>query len=296
MTYSISDLEQLSGVQSHTIRIWEQRYHALSPVRSAGNTRRYDDAQLKRLLNIVSLNKSGHKISKICALSDVEIDALLKSELESMPVSPEYHLFVDQLLKYGLAYDESSFASLLGNCIDKLGMVDVYKHIMYPVLVRLGLMWRKDDICPAQEHFLSNLIRQKIYAAIDRIEVNNGAAQTWLLFLPEDEIHDIGLLFANYLLKSKGMNVIFLGTKVPFDSLSIVLKQNKIDHLLFFLTRSRRKNEMQVYCDALTKITPGASIFLAGNSQVIEQVKLNTNMHWFKTLEEFEDAIQTVTL
>jgi DNA-binding transcriptional MerR regulator len=292
MIYSISDLEQLSGIQSHTIRIWEQRYKALKPMRTEGNTRFYDEVELKKLLNIVSLNQSGLKISKICALSEAQINDLLNKEIDFITVEDRYKFYVSQLLNHGLAYNEFEFEQILIVCIQKFGIIETYRNIIYPILIRLGLMWRKDDICPAQEHFLSAIIRRKIFTAIDGIPLKAKSNQTWLLFLPEDEDHDIGLLFAQYILKMNGCKVIFLGAKVPLLSVENVIKANEIDHLLFFLTLNKSKKGSQDYLNELNKISKGTKIHLAGNGKIISQLTLNKHTTWFKSLEEFEQNIQ----
>jgi DNA-binding transcriptional MerR regulator len=292
MTYSISDLEQLSGIHSHTIRIWEQRYNALSPMRSQGNTRLYDDKQLRKLLNIVSLNKSGLKISKICSLSDEAIDELLDQQLSYRSDDEQAEYYISQLIRHGLAFDELSFNDLIDEGIDKLGLSECYRKMMYPLLVRLGLMWRKDDICPAHEHFLSNIIRQKIFSHINSLPLTRSSRGTWLLFLPEDEDHDIGLLFANYMLRMHHHQVIFLGSKVPLDSIERVFSTLNVDHVLLFMVKSRLTSAAQKYIDQLSEIFSSAKIHLAGNSQVIDKLNNIDHINWFKTLDEFEKSIQ----
>lgn len=291
MTYSISDLEQLSGIHSHTIRIWEQRYNALSPMRSQGNTRLYDDTQLRRLLNIVSLNKGGLKISKICSLSDEAIDKLLDQQF-SYPTDDERADYVSQLIRHGLAFDEHAFNHLIDESIDRLGLSDCYRNIMYPLLVRLGLMWRKDDICPAHEHFLSNIIRQKIFTHINNLPLTRHTGESWLLFLPEDEDHDIGLLFASYMLRMHHHQVIFLGSKVPLDSIKRIFSTLNVGHVLLFMTKSRLEPAAQKYIDQLSEICSSAKIHLAGNSEVIGKLNDIDHINWFKTLDEFEKTIQ----
>lgn len=292
MTYTISDLEQLSGIHSHTIRIWEQRYNALKPMRSQGNTRLYDDFQLKRLLNIVSLNQSGLKISKICSLSDLEVEALLSQQYSYESNDELSEFYLTRLIKYGFDFDDLAFSNLMDDCMQILGVSDTYRRVVYPLLVRLGLMWRKDEICPAHEHFISNLIRQKLFTAIDNFKVENKNAQTWVLFLPEDEDHDIGLIFANYMLRLNGKNVIYLGSKVPFDSINAIFSRVKVDHILLFMVRSRLEEAAQKYIEELSQICKTAKIHLAGNSSVIEKLKKIDHIESIKTLEEFEKSIQ----
>ncbi|RDC58610.1 MerR family transcriptional regulator [Pedobacter chinensis] len=292
MIYTISDLEQLSGIQSHTIRIWEQRYNALKPMRSQGNTRLYDDNQLKRLLNIASLNRSGLKISKICSLSDQAVDELLDKQHDYHSNDELAEFYVSRLIKHGLEFNDFSFNTLLDECISRIGIPPTYKRVIYPLLVRLGLMWRKDDICPAHEHFMSNLIRQKLFAAINNFPNENAEAKTWVLFLPEDEDHDIGLIFANYMLRTYKQKVIYLGSKVPINSIEAVFSTVDVDYLLLFMVRSRLADSAQKYIDQLSEICKSAKIHLAGNSSVIEKLKNIDHINWFKTLDEFEKSIQ----
>jgi DNA-binding transcriptional MerR regulator len=293
MTYSISDLEQLSGVQVHTIRVWERRYHALEPERSAGNTRLYNDDQLKRLLNIVSLSESGLKISHVCSLSDQEMNQLLDKELEK-PVSPiaHYELYISQLLKVGLEYNENEFDGLITKAIEEYGLKDTYINVMYPLLVRLGLMWRIDNICPAQEHFLSNIIRRKISAAIDELKQEAHSISTWVLFLPEDEDHDIGLLFAHYLLKQAGHKVIYLGGKVPTASVQNVVERVEIDHLLLFMVRSHPNFKANDYLLQLGSAFPKQTIHIAGNSSLLANIPNITNLKLMKSIADLETQIK----
>lgn len=292
MTYSIADLEQLSGIHSHTIRIWEQRYHALSPSRSQGNTRLYDDQQLRKLLNIVSLNKSGLKISKICSLSDSEMDKLLDEQFNYSLGDKQNDYYVAQLIKYGLAFDEHTFNELIDQSINQFGLSNCYRKIIYPLLLRLGLMWRKDDICPAHEHFLSNIIRQKIFTHINNLPLMENSGQSWLLFLPENEDHDIGLLFASYMLRMQHHHVIYLGSRVPLDSIKRIFSTLNVGHVMLFMIKSRLAPAAQQYIDQLSEICSDTKIHLAGNSEVIGKLDHIDHINWIKTLDEFEKTIE----
>jgi len=292
MIYTISDLEQLTGVHSHTIRVWEQRYKALKPMRSQGNTRLYDDGQLKRLLNIVSLNQSGLKISKICSLSDQAVEDLLDKQYNYKSTDELAEFYLSRLIKYGLDFNDAAFANLMDDCTEVLGIADTYRRIIYPLLVRLGLMWRKDEICPAHEHFMSNLIRQKLFSAIDNEKHDYAHAKTWVLFLPEDEDHDIGLIFANYMLRLNNQKVIYLGSKVPISSVEAVFSTIHVDHVLLFMIRARMEDASQKYINQLSNVCKSAKIHLAGNYTVIDKLKNIDHINWFKNLEDFEKSIQ----
>jgi len=295
MTYSISDLQRLTGVQTHTIRIWERRYHALEPMRSAGNTRFYDDRQLRRLLNIVGLSNSGLKISQVCALTEDEMNVLLEKEVEKS-VSPveKYEYYVSQLLSYGLSYDEFQFGELITNAITKYGLKNTYINIMYPLLVRLGLMWRSDNICPAQEHFLSNIIRHRITSATENISLKKKYKSTWVLFLPEEDDHDIGLLFANYLLKAAGHKVIYLGAKVPVESVRDVIEKVQVEHLLVFMLRSQSAEVTMEYVKGLSATFARQEIHIAGSSRILAEVPMKGNVKWMKSIDDLEHIINKI--
>lgn len=292
MTYSISDLEKLSGIQVDTIRIWEKRYKALTPMRSLGNTRYYNDHHLRRLLNIVALSEAGMKISQACTLSDKEIDLLLQKEMDNhLSAHTKTEYYISQLLKYGLAYNGPHFDQLLSKYISSHGMSFTYKEVIYPLLVRLGMMWRRDHICPAQEHFLANIIRQKIFVAIDTLKIKQQTTVSWLLFLPEDEDHDIGLLFAYYLLKQANQNVIFLGGRVPFESLQDAMSYHHSAHLLLFMTHTKPVNEAQQYIDQLSNCFSSSRIHLAGNPKLISQLMLAPSINWIQSIEDLQHLV-----
>lgn len=292
MQYSISDLEQLSGVQAHTIRMWEQRYNALVPHRSAGNTRYYDDQHLIRLLNIVSINQKGLKISKICALSQEAIYDLIEQDIqETIGESQQFEFYITQLINFGINYNEADFSLLLSKCISEHGLSQAYIAVIYPLLVRLGLMWRKDSICAAQEHFLSNIIRQKICSTINDLPVANHNEKAWVLFLPQEEEHEIGILFANYLLRKSGKRVIYLGTRVPLANLKEVIALNEVAALMLFMVQAKLVTGAQQYVDELSNEFKKIKIHLAGSKELIESLKLPKNIKWLKGVNEFEEIL-----
>lgn len=294
MQYSISDLEQISGIQAHTIRVWEQRYQALVPHRSAGNTRFYDNEHLNRLLNIVSIHQKGLKISKICALSQDEINQLIENDIQdTVSKNQQFEFYIVQLLNFGIAYNEENFDKLLMKCINENGLTATYSAVIYPLLVRLGLMYTKDSICVAQEHFISHIIRQKISAAINDLPAITVNEPAWLLFLPEDEEHEIGILFANYLLRKAGKRVIYLGSRVPLSAVKEVVKLNDIAHLMFFMVQTKLTTKAQVYVDSLYLLFKKHKIHFAGNRNIAQTLNLPRNIKWLSGIEDFETLIKT---
>ncbi len=287
--YSISELESLSGIKAHTIRIWEQRYNGLKPKRTPGNTRYYDDNQLRKLLNIANLSQAGMKASELFAFSDKELNDLLDKQIEqnkSANLNIEY--FISQMILAGMTYDEAGFDKCFSACLVYFGMKRAYSEVIYPMLVRIGLMWGKDDICPAQEHFISNLIRQKLMSAIDGLPINQSSKKCWLLYLPEDENHDIGLLFSNYLIRLSGQKTVYLGSKVPLDSLKQVALNIKFTDVLFFFVKNQGLNEAEGHLKEINKIFKVSKIHLSGNKKLIEQLNLTSNMDWIKSVIQLE--------
>lgn len=292
MKFSISHLEQLTGVPIHTIRIWERRYHALTPDRSEGNTRIYSDDHLKRLLDIVSLVQSGIKISNACSFTQQQIHQFLQVELnKTAEIDVKHEFYIAQLVKYGLSFNELEFSSLLQNCFEHYSIEKSYQQIIYPVLQRIGLLWRKDEVCPAQEHFVTNLVRQKLMVAIEQIPLVSLKKSTWLLCLPEDEEHDIPLLFANYLLRKNGFNVIYLGEKVPINSIQITIHQNNIAHLLLFMVRQRPITETKNLLQELSALNPATKIHVSGNAALINSLKLDEKINHLSSIAAFNSYL-----
>ena len=236
--YSIKNLEELGDVKAHTIRIWEQRYGLLKPDRTDTNIRYYDDNDLKKFLNVCLLLKNGGKISKLSRMSEKDI----ADKIDLLIAASDKHLqaseaFINQLLIAVSSYDELLFDKTFKTAVTHLGLKNTYLKVIYPMLVKVGLLWCKNNIMPAQEHFLSNLIQKKLFAAIDSLPLKSNSQECWLLFLYQQEDHEIGLLFANYLLRQMGLKVIYLGARVPFENLEAVIRDCRPTHALTFFVR-----------------------------------------------------------
>lgn len=288
--FSISQLSRYSGIKPHTIRVWEQRYNALSPNRSEGNTRYYDNTQLRRLLNIVSLMETGYKVSELCSMPDKKLFGLL-GELENRDSQIEpTEYFVSQLLVAGMNYDEPYFEKIFSHCLLRLGMKNTYLTVIYPMLLRVGLMWTVDCIPPANEHFITNLLRQKLFTSIDSLPTSEHKAATWLLFLPENEFHEIGLLFSHYLVRLFGKKVIYLGSNLPFQSLISAIKEVRPDNLLFFLVNNDSPGNTKRYLDKLNGLHV-KRIYAAGKPDLINQLKTSKKINWLSSVEDLEKVL-----
>ncbi|WP_341216177.1 MerR family transcriptional regulator [uncultured Wocania sp.] len=218
VNFSIKDLENLTGIKAHTIRIWEKRYNLLSPNRTETNIRNYSLTSLQKLLNISYLNNNGLKVSKIANLKDEEIPIKVREIASRAKV--EDHA-INALKMAMINFDQVLFYSTYNNLLENKTFSEIFYTVFLPLLNEIGLLWQTNTITPAHEHFLSVHIKQKILLNIERLQSlePKPKSKTFVLFLPENEIHDIGLLFINYQLRSKGYHTIFLGESVPMNSL-----------------------------------------------------------------------------
>jgi len=245
---------------------------------------------LRRLLNIVSLLNSGYKVSELGALSDKKLFSLLVQQQENADSKESQEFYVSQLIAAAMSYDEQHFDKIFSHCLLRFGFKDTYVQVIYPVLSRVGLMWASDTMPPAQEHFISNIIRQKLFTVIDSLPPPAITAETWVLFLPENEFHEIGLLFAHYLVKSSGRKSIYLGANMPMDSLKNTIKEIKPDKLLLFLVRNNFPEENQQFIDMLRSISPIKIIYLVGNENLIGSLKLG-KIQWLQKVNELEHVL-----
>ena len=292
-SFSISQLSQLSGIKPHTIRIWEQRYNALKPNRSDGNTRYYDNSQLRRLLNIVSLMDQGYKISELCVLPDEKLYQLVSDIHNDSHSTGPSEYFISQLISAGMSYDEAHFEKVFSHCQIRYGMKDTYIKVIYPTLLRMGLMWATGSYPPSQEHFNSNMIRLKLSPAIDSLPPPKSNFDAWFLFLPENEFHEISLLFSQYLIRLSGKRTIYLGGNLPFESISDAIQNTEPANLLFFLVHYNSPVETQKYLDNLSSLFPEKNIFISGNTKLIRQLKFEKGIKWLESVEDLDRILKS---
>lgn len=290
--FSISQLAQFSGVKPHTIRIWEQRYNALQPQRSEGNTRYYDGHQLRRLLNIVSLSKAKYKVSQLCRMTDAELSRQLEAHFLEANENDDYSFFVNRLIGAGVNYDEANFSRIFSHCLLKFGLEKSYSQIIYPVLNRVGLMWSSNTMPPSQEHYISNLVRQKLYTAIDGVP-EGTSSRKWVLFLPENEFHEIGLLFSCYLLRNKGERVVYLGPNVPLASLKDCLQDTGADHVFLFLVHQDFPENIAAYLEELEQICQEQTLYIASGKELVQGLDIGEgSTRWVHSVEELEAQLE----
>lgn len=285
--YSIKDLEKLSGIQAHTIRIWEKRYHLVTPKRTTTNIRVYTDEDLKRLLNVAALNHNGLKISKIAKLTEAEIKSnimILSADTSNADNQ------IESLVVAMVELNEVKFETILKAQIDQRGIEDVFIKIIHPFLVKIGVLWQTGNIHPAQEHFVSNIIKKKLFVAIDALELKTDSPK-FIMFLPEGEYHEIGLLFYTYLVKKNGFYPIYLGQSVPFEDLISANNSYGADYLFTTFVTTLQDFSFSEYVVELSKTFKKQKIFIPGNIIQKLEVKRITNVVKIKSPDHFKELL-----
>ena len=286
--FTIKDIEKLTGIKSHTLRIWEQRYGIPQPRRTATNIRYYSDEDLKFLLNISLLNRQGYKISKLSGLSKEELEKLAHTRILE-DEDPDTRL--QGLLTVMINLDEAAFEKLLSGYLLKFGMERTMLELFFPFLKHIGMLWQTGQVNPAFEHFMSSLIRQKIIVAIDALPISSSPnAATFLLFLPETESHELGLLFANYLVRKYDHKSVYLGQNMPLDELDTVVKKIHIDYILTALTSSSGKTPVFDTVKNLSERYTKQRLLVTG-SQVASDDRIKSTGN-IRVLADFGDLIR----
>ncbi|MDT0644907.1 MerR family transcriptional regulator [Zunongwangia sp. F363] len=233
--FSIKDLEHLSGIKAHTIRIWEKRYKVLTPSRTSTNIRTYDSSSLQKILNIAFLNENGYKISRISKLNDEEISRMVKRISAS---SSRENRAINAFKLAMINFDKQLFHNTYARLQEDKSFQEIFQEVFLPLLNEIGTLWQTDTIKPIHEHYIVELIKQKLYLNIAGIKKKDDKKQTdhlYVLFLPENEIHDIGILYINYLLLLNNRSTIYLGPNLPIENLNYLLERSdKISFLSYF--------------------------------------------------------------
>ena len=293
-TYSIKDLEQLSGIKAHTLRIWEQRYQFIIPKRTETNIRYYDSEDLKLVLNIALLKDNGYKISKIATLSR---EQMREKVLQLTEKNLRYPDQINALLLAMIDLNEDHFEKIIASNILKLGFESTIINVVYPFLSKTGVLWQTGAINPAQEHFVTNLIRQKIIVAIDGLYLS-GHEDTpkYLLYLPEGELHELTLLFTHYLIKARQNKVIYFGQNLPYDDLTTIYDIHRPEYIVTVITTSPPAAQVQSYVDRLASSFPEAIVLLSGYQVIGQDIRLSDNMKVFHRIEHIIDFVENHVL
>lgn len=264
-SYQIADLERLTGIKAHTIRIWEKRYGLIEPHRTSTNIRFYDDAQARKLLKISTLVAQGIKISKISEFSEKEINSQISNIQQSSSDDVICLSFVNDLTAAMLAFDEAAFEKVFLAAVVRFGMYNTMIKVVYPFLHKTGVMWALEEAMPVQEHFATAIIRRKLIAAIDGLPAPSKRSKVILLFLPEGEWHETGLLLSDYIIRSKGYKSIYLGQNVPSSNLEDVIIATKPTHVLTLYIARQAGDKINSELAAICKHHPNVELLVAGN-------------------------------
>ena len=287
--FSIKDIEILTGIKPHTIRIWEQRYGIIKPQRTATNIRYYTENDLKLMLNVSLLNKMGFKISKITCLKPNEIEHKVLSLVEQ---ANDADINLSALLNCMVRLDEDTFEHLLNKYLETNGLESTMTRILFPFLYRIGLLWQTGSITPAYEHFFTNLVRQKIIAAIDKQVLSPlPDAKRFLLFLPPKEPHELGLLYAHYVIRQRGHRSVYMGLNLPIDHIICAHECCQPDFIVTTLTSCIKINAIEEFIVQISKTFSKSKILLSGAQAVNRSLHLPQNV---QVISDFDDFIQYI--
>jgi len=290
-SYSIKDLEQVTGIKAHTIRIWEQRYHFLQPSRTETNIRSYSSEELKTILNVSLLNKYGFKISHIDKMSPDQIEEKILS-LNQLDAIKER--VVNVLIKEMVSLNMSAFEKQLDIYIGQKGVDKTITEIVFPFLERVGILWMTNHINPAQEHLATNLLRQKIILGIERLPAVSEHNKNVILFMPEGEYHEIGLLFVYFLLKQEGIYVNYLGANVPMKDLVYLTAVKKPNYVFCHLTSPSKVFKIDRFLTQIGQVSNTTPVMLSGLFMKDYKGKLSENIAVKKSLAEVIQLIQAI--
>ena len=286
--FSIKDLENLSGIKAHTIRIWEKRYNVLEPMRSTTNIRNYDLHNLQKLLNIVLLHNYGYKISRIAEHSSEKIELLVR-EIISEKSSKNHAINAFKMAM--INFDQALFFNTYNNLLSEKTFREIFYDVVIPLMGEIGLLWQSGTITPAQEHFISYLIKQKLLINTEKIQILEPTRtdKIFVLYLPENEIHELGLMYLNYEILLNGYKTIYLGESVPISSLKDM--KQFFDNLIYvsYLTVHPTKDEIDDYLKEIDSeiITADAKVWLLGRmTQSIDVNQLPKSISIFNSISD----------
>ncbi|MEO8862081.1 MAG: MerR family transcriptional regulator [Ginsengibacter sp.] len=291
MLFTIKDVENLSGIKAHTIRIWEKRYSFLKPNRSDTNIRRYSNEELRIILNIALLNKYGYKISHINRMSE---EVIFDSVLSITDPEARANITVNELIQSMIHFDGEKFESILNKSIEAKGVEETILKIIFTFLDKVGILWLTKHINPVHERLVSNIIRQKLIAGIDSLPLKKVSSTSICLFLPQGEFHEISLLFVAYLLKQKGITIIYLGANIPLEELKTVTSLKNPTYLYTHLTTAGQNFNFDKFLSILHKDFRNIPIIMSGRLTASYVKKIPPKIIFKKSLAEVFQFISEI--
>jgi MerR family transcriptional regulator, light-induced transcriptional regulator len=288
--FSIKDLENLSGIKAHTIRIWEKRYNVLEPMRTDTNIRYYDLISLQKLLNITLLHNHGYKISKISKYPAERIPELVR---EIISTKSAKHHAINAFKVAMMNFDQSLFFNTYNTLLSEKTFREVFYEVIIPLMDEIGMLWQSDTITPSHEHFISFLIKQKILINTERLQLNapTKTDRVYVLYLPMNEIHELGLMYVNHEILYKGYKVIYLGESVPFEDLKNVRKYFENVTFICYMTVQPNPSDIDEYVHKVKKEIlqndPTTQFWFTGRLALeIDEKHVSDNLGIFTSVEE----------
>ncbi len=291
--FSIKDLENLSGIKAHTIRIWEKRYNVLQPMRSDTNIRNYDLANLQKLLNVVLLNSYGYKISRIAEHSSEKIELLVREIISEK--STKNHA-INAFKMAMINFDQALFFNTYNSLLSEKSFRDVFYEVVIPLMNEIGLLWQAGTVTPAQEHFISFLIKQKLLLNTEKLQILEPTRtdKVFVLYLPENEIHELGLMYLNYEILLNGYKTIYLGESVPIDSLMDMRKYFDTIVYVSYLTVEPNKDAINEYVEEITTkiIDDNSKILFVGRMvEFIDTKTISDKISVYKSISDLVEEL-----
>lgn len=290
-SFTIKDLENLSGIKAHTLRIWEKRYSFLNPGRTSTRIRYYKNDELKTILNIALLNKFGFKVSHINNMNDSEIKEKILSLTQPQA---QQERIVNGLIQNMIDLNMENMEMTIDDYILARGIEKTITQIIFPYLERIGILWQTGHINPAQEHLVSNIIRQKLIVGIESVRISFKIKTSILLFLPEGEHHELGLLFMYYLLKNRGATVIYLGANIPIKDVAYVVNEKKPDYLYAHLTTAGHNFNLEKFLTNMKREFGSLPVIVSGNLTTVYEKKIQHPILFKRSFTEVMEFITTL--
>ncbi|MDI1316149.1 MerR family transcriptional regulator [Flavobacterium sp.] len=291
--FSIKDLENISGIKAHTIRIWEKRYSVLEPMRTQTNIRTYDLENLQKLLNITLLHNHGYKISQISKLTEQRIPELVNEIITDKSFK---HHAISSFKMAMMNFDQTLFINTYNALLAEKSFREIFFDIFLPFIGEIGYLWQTNTISIAHEHFISYLIKQKILLETEALQAKNPTndEKVFVLYLPENEIHELGLMYLNYEIQLNGYKTIFLGESVPISSVKDMKKY--FDNLVFicYMTVEPNVNELNNYVREVIKELLDENSELWAIGRMVENIDsklINNNIKTFTSINDLVEKL-----
>jgi DNA-binding transcriptional MerR regulator len=290
--YSINDLEKISGIKAHTLRIWEQRYGIIKPHRTDTNIRFYHDEDLRQVLNIALLNKNGYKISRIASMSGQEMQHLVAGLAD---INQEHATQLDALTLSAIELDEYKFDRIIRAHIEQSNFEEVMLHVIYPFLEKLSILWLTGSISPVQESFFSNLVRQKLITAIEQEHGDpRPGSPKFVLYLPEGEKQELSLLFMHYLLRKRHLLSVYLGPDISLSDLVDACHITKPDYIFTMITETFTNIPLEPYITTLGQNLPDQHLLLSGFQALAQNIESTSRRTILRSLDAAMQFISAI--